>query len=260
MSPVRHSECSRTSGGGRRCCPITSATCSRRSSAERKATISASSPHATGRRARAAMAKAGVSFQWPGRRLKRLRLAAGSGSTRKAGSTPRQPRQFHRRAAASARIHRLGQERALHREAQVERRIGHRARQRQVERLGAPDQHRRFGHAPPRAGWQASASRRARRKSACAAPCAPRKAGLRRQQREGPVHAPASRGAAHRSPAQRAAGRRWSQRELRDQRHVVARLLPAPRFLDEAVAERLRGKIGRGPHMIEPPPRSFSCQ
>src|SRR6218665_4157843 len=35
---------------------------------------------------------------------------------------------------------------------------------------------------------------------------------------------------------------------------MVRRLIPAPGFLDDAMVARLRRKIGRGPHVIEPPP------
>ena len=57
----------------------------------------------------------------------------------------RQPRQFHRRARGLAMLDMLGKERALHRIHQVERRIGQRAGQFEVERLRGADQDRGIG-------------------------------------------------------------------------------------------------------------------
>ena len=90
MSPVRHSECRRTSGArSARCSPITSATCSRVSSGLRKATIRASSAAATGSLERVAIRRREASVN--AARSPTFSVAgsaAPEGSTRKAGRIP----------------------------------------------------------------------------------------------------------------------------------------------------------------------------
>ena len=191
---------------------------------------------------------------------------AGTGSTRKAGSTPASRASSIAACAHRRMIERLGQERALERVGQIERRIGHGARSGKVERL------RRRGSAPARAGtaasrWLASLSVAARAAEISMRPRAwrrapkPVSAGSR-------VERPVERdrpAVAQRVDRQRDAraghGRRRSQIELRDQRDMVRTAAPSARVSSTTRWPRDCAASSGEAHMWSSRrPRSFSCQ
>jgi hypothetical protein len=191
------------------CCrPITSATCSRRSSASGRRRF----PHpraATGRRARLATARRGV---LPVGKVGAAPATASSPRGRDrpgrpAGCPPAapvpSPRAPPRRGRAARPngpfIGRAGQAPDRQR----------RGPDRQIERLSAPDQHRRFGHGGLALVGKLERRGARRRDQHARAPSPGREAGLRGQQVKAPSTAIGQPWRRHRAPAQRAAAGVW---------------------------------------------------